>query len=87
MAELDSSYFYKTVKFEVLTAVLLNKENCFILKTRALKYFETSVAIYWLWGVWFNILFCTLNTILHLLKCFYHGWDEREKKLFKLKSV
>ena len=48
MAELDSSYFYKTVKFEVLTAVLLNKENCFILKTRALKYFETSVAIYWL---------------------------------------
>jgi hypothetical protein len=48
MAELHSSYFYKTVKFEVLTAVLLNKEDCFILKKKALKYLETSAAVYWL---------------------------------------
>ena len=48
MAEMDLSYFYKTVKFEVLTAVLLNKEDWFILKMQALKSIETSAAVYWL---------------------------------------
>jgi len=48
MAEVDSSYFYKTLKFEVLTAVLLNKDDWFILKMKAIKSFEKSVAIHWL---------------------------------------
>ena len=48
MAEPHSSYFYEPTKFEVLTAALSNKEDWLILKMKALKSFETSVAIYWI---------------------------------------
>jgi hypothetical protein len=51
MAEQHSRYFYKTVKLEVLTVVLLNKKDWFILKIKALKSFETSVAIFWQYGL------------------------------------
>jgi hypothetical protein len=48
MAQVNSIYFYKTLKFEVLIAVLLNKDDWFILKMKAIKSFEESVAIFWL---------------------------------------
>jgi hypothetical protein len=38
MAELDSSYFYKILKFEVLTTVLVNKKDLLAVM-RLIQYF------------------------------------------------